>query len=560
MAAVTAKPQTVYFFFSDYSPPSVAAADRQGMRNMLSTRVFRLFAARAPLLLAVWLLWTGCNGEDVNAPTTGEIRVTISTGGPNPALGGYTLTLDSQPSIAVSGNATLALSVEEGVHVLELGAVAPSCVVAEGARREVQVTAGEATTVTFDVICGPTTGGVRVTTITSGPLPDPDGYAVTIDESAPQATGANASLVLNDLTPGDHTVLLSGVADNCSVTTQDPLTIAVAAGVIAEATFEIVCSATVQQWTPIASETRADLSDIWASSATDLFVVGEIVRDEPFQLASVIRHYDGTQWVQQFRQANLELLALWGSSPTDVYAIGFDFFSPDSRVFHFDGTQWSAGPRFEPGPFEESLILESVWGSSASDVFAVGSAFNGEFDQSLIVHYNGSDWQRMTVTGTVNPQLADVWGSSSTDVYAVGRDDAADPSIGAIVRFDGVAWTQVFDEEGLTPTSIWGSSATDIFVAGFQVDGFEAVGTILHYDGSQWSHMALPAVGALRDVWGSSPMDVFAVGDEGVILHYDGTAWTSTNPSNRSLLGIWGVSPVDVFAVGQRGTVLHGTP
>ncbi len=531
---------------------------------MPSLRTLRSSATRTFGLGAVSLLWLGCNGEDVSAPTTGEIRVTISTAGSGPNPGGYTLSLDGQPGTPISISATLTLSVEQGAHVLELGGLTPNCVVTDGARRDVEVTAGEATDVSFDVHCGPTTGGLRVVSVTTGGLLDPDGYILTIDGGGHQTIGANDTVLLTELPAGDHTVLLSGIVENCSVAVENPRVVAVPSSDIAEVTFEVVCTAGVRQWTPIVSGTSADLVDVWGSSATDLFVVGEELTEDPFELASVIRHYNGTEWVQQLRQVDLELQGVWGSSPTDVFAVGFDFFSPIARVLHFDGVQWSEFPNFLPGPLEESIGLQSVWGSSASDVFAVGSGFDGFFNLSLIFHYDGSMWRRQPVTGPAQPALVDVWGSSAADVYAVGQDNVQEPSTGVILRYNGVNWASVFEEEGLAPTALWGSAANDIFVTGFRLEGseddFRVVGTILHYDGIRWSHMPLPATGVLNEVSGSSGTDVFAVGEEGVILHFDGTAWTASNPTTKALLGVWATSPSEGFAVGVEGTVLHGAP
>jgi hypothetical protein len=524
-------------------------------------RTPRIFRSSAALRLgAVSFLWLGCDGEDVTAPTTGEITLRISTTGSSPDLDGYTMTLDGQAPLAVASNATLTLTVEEGEHTLELGGLESNCGVAGGTRRDVRVAAGEATAVTFDVVCGATTGGVRVVTTTSGGQPDPDGYSMTIDGGESQGIGANATVELTDIVPGDHTIQLLDVAPNCSVTADNPRVVTVPAGDFVETMFAVACTAGVQQWTPMASGTSADFSDLWGSSATDVFVVGESVNEEEFELASEIRHFDGVAWTQQLREVDLELRGVWGSAPADAYAVGFDFFSPDAKVLHFDGTRWSEVPGFTAGEFE-TLGFESVWGSSASDVFAVGFASDGLFNESLIFHFDGSSWRRIPVTGAVRPELRDVWGSSATDVYAVGLSDDDEVSTGVILRYDGVVWAPVLEEEGLSPNSLWGSSAADIFVVGLRVgDDFQSFGTILHYDGTRWSPMSLPSIGVLNEVWGSSATDVFAVGEEGVVLHYDGTVWTASNPTTKSLLGVWGSSPGDVFAAGEEGTILHGTP
>jgi hypothetical protein len=601
---------------------------------------------RALLLWGASLLWLSCGGDDLNAPGTGEIEVTVSTSGPEPDADGYTLSLDGHEGMPIDARAGRTLTVPEGDHLLELGGLAANCAVSGGPRQSVRVAAGEVAPAVFEIVCGETTGGLRVVTTTTGPEPDPDGYALTVDEQDPQPIGPSAEVTVTGLAQGEHTVALTGVAENCSIAEDNPRTVPVTAGEIldvpvtvtcvaveggiavttstsgpapdpdgytirvdqgpeqpvgADATatigdlapgthtvelgglapncqvdgenprtvelaaggavavaFRVVCSAGVQQWTPMVSGTTADLPEVWGTSPTDVFVVGEAFAAG--ELTGVMLHFDGTAWTRQHREPNLRPRGVWGSSPADVFAVGFDFFSSDAKVWHYDGTAWSEVPGFT-SPVEDLAFL-SVWGASPTEVFAVGGAFDGQFDHSLIYRYDGSRWERMPVAGSVAPTLTDVWGSSATDVYAVGRDDEAFVSTGVVLHYDGSAWRPVLEQEGLVPNSVWASSDSDVFVAGFEVDeDFRVTGTMWHYDGSRWSRVDLPPLDEiLYEVWGTGPADVFAVGESGTVLHFDGTAWTATRPTSRSLLGVWGSSPSDVYAVGNRGTILHGTP
>ena len=523
----------------------------------------RWSSSRAFVLGILVLLWQGCSGEDLTAPTTGEIAVTVSTTGDEPDPDGYTLSLDGLQGVAIENNATRSLTVQAGNHTLELGGLAANCAVQGEIRQAVQVAAGESTAITFAVVCGGTAGGLTVVTTTAGNAPDPDGYAVAVDQGPAQPIGINASISIGGLAAGDHAVSLSGVAEGCSVAGDNPRTVTVAAGTVVTVTFAVSCIGGVQRWTPMTSGTKADLVDVWGTSGADIFAVGEL--DTPRRVASVIMHYDGTGWSRQLDQTDLELRGVWGSSPTDVYAVGFDFAEPIARVLHFDGAQWVEVPGFASLNGSEAFTLASVWGSSASDVFLVGGAFDGQVDLSLIFHYNGSGWQRMPIPGDVLPGLNDVWGSSASDVWAVGRDEVASPSQGVVLHYDGSAWSPVLQHEGLVPNAVWGSSATTVFLAGFQADelpsgDFTVAGAIWRYDGTTWAPMSLPSAAVLNEIWGTSPSDVFAVGEDGVILHFDGTAWTVTTPTRQPLIGVWGSSPGDVFAVGTGGTILHGTP
>ncbi len=511
---------------------------------------------------AVSLFWLACGGDDLTAPPTGQITVTTSTSGPEQDPDGYTVSLDDQPGETIEINGSRTLSTASGDHTVEIGGLAANCSVQGDTRQAVQVAGGEVTAVDFEVVCRETAGGLRVVAATTGGGQDTDGYSFTVDQGEAQAIGANDAVTVTALPAGNHEVLLSGVADNCGVAGPNPRTATVAAGEVVELTFEIACSAGVQRWTEMSSGTNADLPDVWGTSGSDVFVVGEVPIDDDFEISSVILRFDGSRWTRQLLETDLVLRAVWGSSTTSVYAVGFDFFTSDAKVLSYDGTRWSDVPGFESGRFEQ-LALLSVWGSSASDVFAVGSVFDG-VERSLIFHFDGSSWQRMPQPSPSAPALVDIWGSSARDVYAVGRDAVADPGTGVILRYDGAVWSPVVEDEELVPTSVWGSSSSDVFVAGFRVEevgnDFRVSGTILHYDGASWSRMSIPSSEILHGIWGTSATDVFAVGEEGIVLHYDGTSWTKSNPTANTLLGVWGSSPSDVFAVGIAGTILRGTP
>ena len=94
-----------------------------------------------------------------------------------------------------------------------------------------------------DDVTGPTTGSLEITTATSGPDPDGDGYGVTIDGGVPTALGVNATLQRHDLDAGNHSVQLSGLASNCTLTGDNPRNISVTSAETARVTFQVTCTA-----------------------------------------------------------------------------------------------------------------------------------------------------------------------------------------------------------------------------------------------------------------------------------------------------------------------------
>src|SRR5256884_271592 len=95
-----------------------------------------------------------------------------------------------------------------------------------------------ATVLAFTV---PPTGSLAVTTSTSGATPDPDGYAYSVDGATPQPIADNQTITLTGVATGSHTVVLSGLAGNCTVSGGTSRTVTVTAGQTVTASFTISC-------------------------------------------------------------------------------------------------------------------------------------------------------------------------------------------------------------------------------------------------------------------------------------------------------------------------------
>ena len=99
-------------------------------------------------------------------------------------------------------NGTGTFTVPEGDHVVEIGGVAANCSVGGGRSRGVRVLADQDQSVSFEVTCVSTAGGVTVTTATTGPQPDDDGYVVDMDGGDPQIIGINGAIAFTGLAAG----------------------------------------------------------------------------------------------------------------------------------------------------------------------------------------------------------------------------------------------------------------------------------------------------------------------------------------------------------------------
>src|SRR5436190_300467 len=87
----------------------------------------------------------------------------------------------------------------------------------------------------------PLTGSIKVSAPTTGSDVDPDGYTVTVDGNQ-KATGIDNSVTFSGLSPGNHSVQLNGLAQNCTVSS-NPRTVSITAGSTTKTTFSVGCTA-----------------------------------------------------------------------------------------------------------------------------------------------------------------------------------------------------------------------------------------------------------------------------------------------------------------------------
>src|SRR5207237_37991 len=136
---------------------------------------------------------------------------------------------------AIGDNASTTFSgLAPGNHSVVLSGVAGNCTVNGGTSRTVSVTAGSTANTTSSVNCAPTrpTGAsLTVTTATRGAngTLHPDTKSFRSDGTG-RAIGDNASTTFGGLAPGNHSVVLSGVAGNCTVNGGTSRTVSVTAG------------------------------------------------------------------------------------------------------------------------------------------------------------------------------------------------------------------------------------------------------------------------------------------------------------------------------------------
>jgi Tol biopolymer transport system component len=202
------------------------------------TQVSRAYTSLLILTVAA------CSGEGINGPTTGSMEITSVTRGEPVDPDGYTIAIDARRE-SLPANATITVAdIALGQHQLELLGVAPNCVLSGDNPRSVTLSPEVTLRLTLEISCGAGQGAINVYTRTIGPDPDPDGYAVQLDAGATQPINLNSLATFPAVPVGDHSLLLSGVADNCAVTGANPRSLTVEAGKDTGVTFALTCRST----------------------------------------------------------------------------------------------------------------------------------------------------------------------------------------------------------------------------------------------------------------------------------------------------------------------------
>jgi hypothetical protein len=171
---------------------------------------------------------------------SGSIEIITTTSGTALDPEGYAVSLDGEPEQPIGINASLTLAeIAPGQHTGQLSGLASNCSITGSNPETATVVANATAQSSFTVTC--VSGSIEITTATSGTALDPDGYTVSLDAAAGQPIGINASLTLSDVAPGQHTVELSALASNCSVSGMNPRAVRVVAGATVQVLLEVTC-------------------------------------------------------------------------------------------------------------------------------------------------------------------------------------------------------------------------------------------------------------------------------------------------------------------------------
>lgn len=230
---------------------------------------------RVVLVIALVLIGITAEGCDdgTGLARRGSIRVDVNMTGDDRDPDGFTVSVDGGVARTINASGTEIFSdPEPGVHVVSLGGVADNCAVSGDNPRTVDVTRGDIALTAFDVVCARTTGDLQVWSLTGGLELDGDGYSVTLDGAWSQSVASNGVVIFSFLAPGEHSVELGRLAENCTVLDPNPRTVNVIADTSIEMSFTVACAAPVTVSVAFVSDRDGDF-EIYVLWAGTLFPV-----------------------------------------------------------------------------------------------------------------------------------------------------------------------------------------------------------------------------------------------------------------------------------------------
>jgi hypothetical protein len=177
-----------------------------------------------------------------------NLRVTTATTGSDPDPDGYSLSLNGVAQGPIGSNAQVLLQgLSPGNTDVVLEGVASNCQVQNGTVAEVQLVGGATLPLSFAITCsataaGPPTGSVQVAVRTRGQDQDPDGYRLRVG-AGDELIGPNETRTVSGLAVGSASVSLEGVAPNCLVQGNLPLTVPVSENGTTDLEIVVECQA-----------------------------------------------------------------------------------------------------------------------------------------------------------------------------------------------------------------------------------------------------------------------------------------------------------------------------
>jgi len=213
-------------------------------------------------VLFVGLVSAGCSDPLGSGP--GALRIDLAVTGVDGDPDGYTFTVDGRHPTVLQGPGSTTLSLGPGRHTVALGQLTANCSATSPEAQEAVVSPSDTALVAFAVECRAATGILEVTAATTGFDVDPDGYFVSLDGGTARGLWRGGLVRYAGVPAGLHSVSLTGLAPNCTVSGPNPRTdVQMTVGGLvrdtARVSFDVVCADTTGAVRVITSTTGSSL-------------------------------------------------------------------------------------------------------------------------------------------------------------------------------------------------------------------------------------------------------------------------------------------------------------
>ncbi|MGD8426003.1 MAG: LpqB family beta-propeller domain-containing protein [Balneolaceae bacterium] len=154
-----------------------------------------------------------------------------------------------------------------------------------------------------------TTGAVEVIVSTSGNGADEDGYSLALGDIESESVSMNDTTTFSNIEEGTYDLTLSGVANGCKVTSDNPATVDITADETANASFDINCEQVMPSGIIAFAKTNVQQFDIYTMNPDGSNPLQ--LTDYPGQESQAAISPDGTQILFVRRDTSTTVNSLW---------------------------------------------------------------------------------------------------------------------------------------------------------------------------------------------------------------------------------------------------------
>jgi len=234
-------------------------------------------------------------------------------------------------------------------------------------------------------------------------------------------------------------------------------------------------------------------------------------------------HWNGIEWeMKRFMKENngnlsiiIPVRSIWHVADNNIWLAA-------GSIYHWDGEIAQLSYLRNIGTNE---TVEKLWYNSQNNIYGIGN-------EGLIVHYNGSSWQKQE-SGT-NVNLTDIWGSGPGNIWVCGHETSQFASV--LLHYDGNSWNTIWRTGMNSPPystftllhSLWFSNGDSLWIVGDSL-----------YSQSQTNFSSIqvwnvPFQYFQFAIRGSAYNNIFVAGDHGMLWHYNGANWRNYPQLMRS--------------------------